>query len=59
MSDLVGNPEDLFSHNEAHIRFDGHWPFGSGDFLTIYRRGRNLSHVIDLDLNWSSFDKVS
>ena len=19
MSDLVGNPEDLFSHNEAHI----------------------------------------
>ena len=21
MSDLVGNPEDLFSHNEAHFRF--------------------------------------
>ena len=22
MSDLVGNPEDRFSHNEAHIVFD-------------------------------------
>ena len=23
MSDLVGNPEDRFSHNEAHVIFDG------------------------------------
>ena len=24
MSDLVGKPEDRFSHNEAHIKFTGY-----------------------------------
>ena len=30
VSDLVGNPEDRFSQNEAHLL-----PFSSGDYLLI------------------------
>ena len=35
MSDRVGNPEDLFSHNEAHMLFD---TYIAGDFAKIFHR---------------------
>ena len=33
MSDLVGNPEDRFFHNEAHIVLDLLLPYGAGTRL--------------------------
>ena len=35
MSDLVGNPEDLFSHNEAHLSHITRKPFGN-DFRSDF-----------------------
>ena len=41
MSDLVGNPEDRFSHNEAHIVFQAsYYDDGSREGLFLERRNR-------------------
>ena len=37
MSDLVGNPEDRFSHNEAHIILNKTLLQGYRDFEMTYR----------------------
>ena len=34
MSDLVGNPEDRFSHNEAHILYTHGKKLGNTSFVT-------------------------
>ena len=35
MLDLVGNPEDRFSHNEAHIKVFSHFDFENGILVLI------------------------
>ena len=51
MSDLVGNPEDQFSHNEAHLfqeevqNFSGPRTYqfgGGGEMVTVARRENKL-----------------
>ena len=48
MSDLVGNPEDRFSHNEAHIAdIDFKGVVISGELIQLsYNRGSNLIHFV-------------
>ena len=45
MSDLVGNPEDRFSHDEAHL-----------DLSSNYQSNRNIALVSDLQLAHVSID---
>ena len=56
MSDLVGNPEDLFSQNEAHISFifagygvttDGHTQFINASTCTLRYKAINPPIVFD------------
>ena len=44
VSDLVGNPEDRFSHNEAHLLFDGLRIFCKGNTWNILHQ--HLSMLI-------------
>ena len=34
VSDLVGNPKDQFSHNEAHLAYEGHSRINDNEFIT-------------------------
>ena len=46
MSDLVGNPEDLFSHKEAHIiKCFSHWPVQKqGVLIVLFRNQRHYTY---------------
>ena len=37
MSDLVANPEDRFSHNEAHMSIANMWLFLYGDVPAMHK----------------------
>ena len=60
MSDLVGNPEDLFSHNKAHLmtrsRLDGGGRDGhmvQGPSLVISRQGQVVQCIVSLTTSLS------
>ena len=48
MSDQVGNPEDRFSHNEAHLKaFDVKASQGPGVFFPVPRTGSSFHMQVD------------
>ena len=44
MSDLVGNPEDLFSHNEAHMKIGLAHPYHLEEFTLMFMASGAIFH---------------